>query len=481
MEIDEEDSNENKDVTAESILSTTSFPSRTGEYPQQHQVQIVANGLEIHGLNNLQIQEPQITPIPIPTPTLSNGVSIGIQSDRVIELALYTRLISTSSVKHSILNHAAWNGPSAYTSTPETALLAIGGKAIGQIWEVNRLELPDDELGASSNSSTDHHYPRKVIHPQTIIDLAVGPTQILVSLAWSPDSMRLAYSTFSDDIEGAQRSVIRTRSRLPDSGDETYSTVPDAVTNLTWNDTGRYLAGLSSTSLIILDTKTATQLQPLDIEHTLFDAAWLGSETLVICGDSTITIASISGGSISISHAFNELAGSTEWTKLRYNKTLNSFAIASEVFGDLVLDGQAVAVPAGDVGGVVALEREVAGDEVLEHLVEEVPHVDVAVGVRRAVVQDEFRAVCGGGADLLVQLVFLPFRDPAGFAFRQVAAHRKRRVRHVDRVTALRTGFTTGTTLGAIRAFRLAGRGRMGRGRLRRLLVVLGHGCSVLQ
>ena len=61
-----------------------------------------------------------------------------------------------------------------------------------------------------------------------------------------------------------------------------------------------------------------------------------------------------------------------------------------------MLDRQAVAVPAGDVGAVEAPHRQRADDEVLEHLVEQVPHVDLAVGVGRAVVQDLARRAGAG-------------------------------------------------------------------------------------
>ncbi len=59
---------------------------------------------------------------------------------------------------------------------------------------------------------------------------------------------------------------------------------------------------------------------------------------------------------------------------------------------DLVLDRQAVAVPARHVGRVEAGQRLRADDDVLEDLVDRVADVDVAVGVGRAVVQDE---TCG--------------------------------------------------------------------------------------
>ena len=59
---------------------------------------------------------------------------------------------------------------------------------------------------------------------------------------------------------------------------------------------------------------------------------------------------------------------------------------------DLVLDRQAVAVPARDIGRIETGQRLRANDDVLENLVDRVADVDVAVGIGRAVVQDETRA-----------------------------------------------------------------------------------------
>jgi hypothetical protein len=61
------------------------------------------------------------------------------------------------------------------------------------------------------------------------------------------------------------------------------------------------------------------------------------------------------------------------------------------LFLDFPFDGQAVAVPAGHVVGVLAQHLLRAVDDVLEDLVERVADVQVAVGVGRAVVQHEAR------------------------------------------------------------------------------------------
>ena len=75
-------------------------------------------------------------------------------------------------------------------------------------------------------------------------------------------------------------------------------------------------------------------------------------------------------------------------------------------------DGEAVAVPAGDVGGVEAGHGLGFDDEVLDALVEGVAEMDSSVGVGRAVVEDIFRGPGSGGADLVESLIaiesFLP-------------------------------------------------------------------------
>ena len=65
---------------------------------------------------------------------------------------------------------------------------------------------------------------------------------------------------------------------------------------------------------------------------------------------------------------------------------------------DLPLDRQAVAVPAGDVVGVVAGHLARAVDDVLVDLVQRGADMDVAVRVGRAVMQDELRPPSRRGA-----------------------------------------------------------------------------------
>ena len=99
---------------------------------------------------------------------------------------------------------------------------------------------------------------------------------------------------------------------------------------------------------------------------------------------------------------------------------------------DRDLDRQAVAVPARHVGRVVAVQVARLDDDVLEDLVDRMAQVDLAVGVRRAVVQHEQRPPLGVLAKLRVDALLFPARQDARLALGQVAAHREFRCRQVE-------------------------------------------------
>ena len=94
----------------------------------------------------------------------------------------------------------------------------------------------------------------------------------------------------------------------------------------------------------------------------------------------------------------------------------------------------------GTYGRVEAGHRPRLDDEVLEDLVERGADVDVAVGVRRTVVQDEARGAPPGLTDARVEAVRLPARQHLRLGRRQVGAHRKVGARQVDGVFPLGHG-----------------------------------------
>ena len=107
--------------------------------------------------------------------------------------------------------------------------------------------------------------------------------------------------------------------------------------------------------------------------------------------------------------------------------------VEPELHVDLVLDGQTVAVEAGHVHGVEAEHRARLHHDVLQHLVEDVPHVDVAVRIGRPVVEDPRRTVSGRFAQPLVDPDLLPPREHLRLGLRQVRLHREGRFRQIQR------------------------------------------------
>ena len=111
--------------------------------------------------------------------------------------------------------------------------------------------------------------------------------------------------------------------------------------------------------------------------------------------------------------------------------------VATEFFLDRVFDRQAMAVPSRYVLRVKTFELALLDDHVLQDFVDRVPHVDLAVGIRRAVVQDELGFAFARISQLLVDALVVPLPGPAGFALGQVAAHRKRGFRQIEGVTVI--------------------------------------------
>ena len=107
-------------------------------------------------------------------------------------------------------------------------------------------------------------------------------------------------------------------------------------------------------------------------------------------------------------------------------------ALGAIGFLDLPFDRQAVAVPAGDVIAVKPAHLERAGDDVLQHLVEGMADMEVAVGIGRAVMEHIFRPACSVIAQAFVEVHLLPAGEDLRLLLRQSGAHRKLRLRQVE-------------------------------------------------
>ena len=112
------------------------------------------------------------------------------------------------------------------------------------------------------------------------------------------------------------------------------------------------------------------------------------------------------------------------------------------------LDGQAVGVVAGHIRCLEAGHILIADDDILDDLVQCSTHVDIAVGIRRAVVQDVLGLALVVLDHLLVDMVLFPVLQHFGFFFRQTGPHFKGGLHLMDGVVVvLRQSFLLSSIL----------------------------------
>ena len=102
------------------------------------------------------------------------------------------------------------------------------------------------------------------------------------------------------------------------------------------------------------------------------------------------------------------------------------------VLFDLPFDRQTVAIPPRHVVRVFAHHLLRAIDDVLQDFVERGTDMEMAVGVRRAIVQDELLAAAALLAQPLVELHLGPALEELGLALGQAGTHREVRLGQKD-------------------------------------------------
>ena len=112
-------------------------------------------------------------------------------------------------------------------------------------------------------------------------------------------------------------------------------------------------------------------------------------------------------------------AGSAKFRRAHLRARLADFLL------DLLLNRQAVAVPARDVRTIETEHLVRFDDDIFQDFIEGMADVNRAVGVGRAIVQDEFWAARERCALLAVNIVVLPESEDFRLTLRQITAHRE--------------------------------------------------------
>ena len=98
----------------------------------------------------------------------------------------------------------------------------------------------------------------------------------------------------------------------------------------------------------------------------------------------------------------------------------------------LTLDRQTVGIPARHIRRLEACNILVTHDEVLEDLVQCVTQMQIAVCVRRAIVENKERLALVFLHHCMVNILFLPLLQKFRLALRKTRAHRKIGLRKID-------------------------------------------------
>ena len=97
----------------------------------------------------------------------------------------------------------------------------------------------------------------------------------------------------------------------------------------------------------------------------------------------------------------------------------------AKLFFNLNFNGHAMAIPAGYIACVVTCKALGFNNHVFQNFVHGMTNVNIAIGVWRAIMQNECWLTSSCFTNLLVNLFLLPFFDPEWFTFGKVAPHRK--------------------------------------------------------
>ncbi len=155
----------------------------------------------------------------------------------------------------------------------------------------------------------------------------------------------------------------------------------------------------------------------------------------------TIEEAEVSHANALIALAIQPINGALAATRAQLEGIDGMKIFDAQVLERFVLDREPVHVPAGNELGVLTVEQGNLHEHVLEDHVQEVTHVQIAVGVGRSVVQDPRPIGSVTGEAPLVRSVLAPPFDAAGLAQRKLGLHGKGRARKVERFAVIHAGY----------------------------------------
>ena len=278
------------------------------------------------GASHLQVQAQVIY-------TLTNGQSVGVQSDKVTDLGPETAVLDLLPSQN--VTHVCWN-------PRDPTLLATGGEALCRIWTIPTSSLAltrSGPEGAVEQAESNRDINSALVAASQKIDLLDHYDSIVTAMAWSPDGESIANAVHPN--LAAARGTISIRSKTGESLDE----LPgghDLVLNLLWSPSGSLLLGSTHSDnensvLMVWDTRTGRVIEPFRINRSVIDVAWTSDRTLVLCGPSFIASTAVGEHNFDALQELAEPGPDHNWSYIRYDDISHTSAIASESSGLLGL------------------------------------------------------------------------------------------------------------------------------------------------
>ena len=252
-------------------------------------------------------------------PTLTNGESVGVQSDKVQELGPETSLLS---VPDKNVMHTAWN-------PRDPQILATGGEALCRIWTVSTKTSGNGMTPASSGNTTQEQQQQQQNYVDT---LDPSDNSMVTTMAWSPDGEVLAVATRSDTADWIGR--VSLWDKYGKSLDE-LPTAQDMILKFCWNPAGTHLLGITSTgrggsALVVWDSSSSDVMPPFQLDDVVTDAAWTDDQNFTICGHNIIVNMCLDSQGIVALHTRNEQEKFHNWTHIRFDPASHTTAIVAE-------------------------------------------------------------------------------------------------------------------------------------------------------
>ena len=262
------------------------------------------------------------------TPTLTNGESVGVQSDKVQELGPETSILC---VPDKNVMHTAWN-------PRDPQILATAGEALCRIWTIptkisgnNMAPAPSENISYDEHQNQ-HQHQHQQYQPQWVDTLDPSDDSLVTTMAWSPDGDILAVATRSDTADWI--GSVSLWDRNGKSLDE-LPTAQDMVLMFRWNPSGTHLLGITSTgrdssALWVWDARSSDALPPFQLNDVVTDAAWSDDQKFIICGPNIIVTMALDIQGVVVLHNRSEQEKFQNWTHIRFDPTSHTTAVAAE-------------------------------------------------------------------------------------------------------------------------------------------------------